>query len=160
MMYKIVNSTKVSSGTDNYRRNISLLLALSWALNPLAVNICTRGNADSVTNLVALMLLYLVQVKKNNVVSGILYGFFIYFRIYPIIYALAIALFILRIDHISTFREIFSIPRALICFFHSAIATMLICISLSYSIYGDKYLSDALYHHAQRYYHFVFTRTV
>ncbi len=162
MIYNIINSTKISNGNYNYRKNISLLLALSWAFNPLAINICTRGNADSVTNLVALMLLYLVQVKKNNVIGGVLYGFFIYFRIYPIIYSLAIALFILGIDHISTFREIFSVRyvRHLICFFHGAIATMLICISLSYYNYGDKYLSNALYYHAQRYHYHVVTRNL
>jgi phosphatidylinositol glycan class M len=155
MIYQIINSTKIiGDDNNNYKKNISVLLALSWAINPLAINICTRGNADSITNFIALTLLYLIQVKRNNFLSGILYGFLIYFRIYPIIYSLPIVLFIRGVDHTSAIRDIFSFHNAykLMHFFHSALAMMLICTSLSYSVYGDQYLSDALYYHAQRYY--------
>jgi GPI transamidase subunit PIG-U len=44
----------------------SCSVAWLWALNPLAINICTRGSADSLTNCLVLALIYyLMQQSKR-----------------------------------------------------------------------------------------------
>ena len=43
-----------------------LTAAWLWALNPLAINICTRGSVDSVTNCLVLGLLYLLLKKGKD----------------------------------------------------------------------------------------------
>jgi hypothetical protein len=40
--------------------NPSCMAAWLWALNPLAINICTRGSADSLTNCMVLMLILIL----------------------------------------------------------------------------------------------------
>jgi GPI transamidase subunit PIG-U len=41
-------------------------VAWFWALNPLAINICTRGSADSITNCMVLALLYLLMQQSKH----------------------------------------------------------------------------------------------
>ncbi len=64
------------------------LVAL-WALNPLIFNVSTRGNADT---MVALMVVGVLSLLLDRSVwrSGMLFGFVVHFKIYPIIYALPI----------------------------------------------------------------------
>ena len=47
------------------------LVAWFWALNPLAINICTRGSADSITNCMVLALLY--QLMQRSKYSNLIY---------------------------------------------------------------------------------------
>jgi phosphatidylinositol glycan class M len=64
------------------------LVAL-WALNPLIFNVSTRGNADT---MVALMVVGVLSLLLDRSIwrSGMLFGFVVHFKIYPIIYALPI----------------------------------------------------------------------
>ena len=100
--------------------NTALWTAWLWSLNPLAINICTRGSADSLTNCLVLLVLYsLLQLvghahEAKNVVSarsrwwswscecvmfcfcGGMYGLLIHLRVYPVIYIPGFAMFLLR----------------------------------------------------------------
>ena len=56
----INNNSSSSSGRGEGRT-----VAWFWALNPLAINICTRGSADAITNCMVLALLYLLMQQSK-----------------------------------------------------------------------------------------------
>ena len=65
------NSNTGNSKGEGLREGVGVgqgcLVAWFWALNPLAINICTRGSADSITNCMVLALLYqLMQRSKYS----------------------------------------------------------------------------------------------
>jgi len=64
----------------------SLALAL-WLFSPFTVSISTRGNGEAVVTCMLLCMLDLLE-NKYIIASGLLYGFAVHWRIYPIIYAL------------------------------------------------------------------------
>ena len=65
-----------------------------WLLNPLVVNVSTRGNAESVVSLLVVACLYFFD-KQRLILSGILLGTSIHFKIYPILYSLPLTLYLL-----------------------------------------------------------------
>ena len=74
--------------------------SLFYLYNPLTVVICTRGSADCIiTFLVLLSLIYLE--KKNYYLSALIYGFAVHFKIYPIIYAPSLFLYLLYKEYIK-----------------------------------------------------------
>ena len=73
--------------------------SLFYLYNPLTIVICTRGSADCIiTFLVLLSLIYLE--KKNYYLSALIYGFAVHFKIYPIIYAPSLFLYLLYKEYI------------------------------------------------------------
>ncbi len=66
---------------------------LIWLLNPLVINISTRGNADTIIALMTLLVLYYLLVKKV-VWAAIWFGLVVHFKVYPIIYAIPIYFYI------------------------------------------------------------------
>jgi len=62
-------------------------LVLIWALNPLIVNVSTRGNADTMVGLMVVGVLNMLLDERYKS-AAFLYGFVVHFKIYPIIYAL------------------------------------------------------------------------
>lgn len=77
---------------------------LAWLYNPYTFTISTRGSCDA---LIAVLLLLLLRVLAwrgstlNNLFAGFLYGFAVHFRVYPIIYAPALGLFLLRRQYLN-----------------------------------------------------------
>lgn len=68
------------------RWNINACL---WMLNPFVAGISTRGNAESV---MALLVLATLHTLSNNqvILSAVLFGVSVHFKVYPIIYAVPI----------------------------------------------------------------------
>ncbi|CAG5133794.1 unnamed protein product, partial [Candidula unifasciata] len=85
-IYRLV----IHLGHDRYTaRNCALV----WLLNPLPIAVSSRGNAESVMAYLVLMtLLYLVQGRV--MASAAFYALAIHFKIYPVIYALPIYLYL------------------------------------------------------------------
>ena len=63
-----INNTIIdsSSSSSSSSRGEGRTVAWFWALNPLAINICTRGSADSITNCMVLALLYLLMQQSKH----------------------------------------------------------------------------------------------
>lgn len=62
--------------------------------NPLSIIICTRGSSDSLVIFIILKIVILIE--ENKIFSaGLLFGFAVHFRIYPIIYSLCLFFYIL-----------------------------------------------------------------
>ena len=74
--------------------------SLFYLYNPLTIVICTRGSADCIiTFLVLLSLIYLE--KRKYYLSALIYGFAVHFKIYPIIYAPALLLYLLHKEFVK-----------------------------------------------------------
>jgi GPI mannosyltransferase 1 subunit M len=67
--------------------------AATWLLNPISINVSTRGNAEAVLSVLVVGWLYLL-LQRRTFLAAVLYGFSVHFKLYPIIYAPALALFI------------------------------------------------------------------
>jgi phosphatidylinositol glycan class M len=75
-------------------------------LNPMSINIATRGSADSVINMLILLLIFLLK-KKSQVneslmviaLAGFIFGFSIHLRIYPIIYIFSFCFYLVDIEY-------------------------------------------------------------
>ena len=67
--------------------------ALFWLLNPMALAISTRGNAESLVCACVLGVVYLLMVRRR-LEAALLFGFSVHFKIFPIIYAPSILMFL------------------------------------------------------------------
>eukprot|EP01084_Bolivina_argentea_P292858 503575_1 len=172
----------------------ALRLASLWLLNPLAANICTRGSSDT---LVSALLLATVlglgttmlppqnkyipssnqqqqppkqQRCSYHLVPGLLFGFAVHLRLYPIIYAPA---FVLNLAHKSCvlsaatpppsgslFRKIrpqhlaqllqsiFS--RPVLSFVFASLSAFVVSSIVSIYAYGWSYVDHAVLYHLSR----------
>lgn len=126
-----------------------------WILNPLAVNVSTRGNGDALVGVMILACVWLI-LNHHYKKAGLLYGLAVHFRIYPIVYALAIFLFLGP----SSEREESFFVRLLglslrICkrqwnFVLTSMFSFLTCTSVMYVLYGDTFLEQCFLYHLKR----------
>lgn len=70
------------------------LAMLSWLYNPLTIAIGTRGNCDSLAGCFVLLTLYFLQCRRLSFVAGLMHGFSIHFRLYPLIYSLTMFMYL------------------------------------------------------------------
>lgn len=66
---------------------------IAWLYNPFTVTISTRGSCDSVVTVLLLAVL-LMLLQGYRVLPALVYGLVVHLRIYPIIYALAVVLYL------------------------------------------------------------------
>jgi len=78
--------------------------SLFYLYNPFIINICTRGNADCLIIFFMLISLIFIELRIYSL-AGVFYGLAIHFKIYPLVYAPAILLYIITRRH-NTFGEI------------------------------------------------------
>lgn len=118
-----------------------ILLSSLWILNPIVVVISTRGNAEAVLCFLIIWFLYHLQ-KKQYILSGLIYGLSIHFKIYPIIYCLPISLFIYKIER-NWISKLLTIGLA-------TIISLSITTYSMFSIYKNEYLEQAYVYHLIR----------
>ena len=146
--------------------------SLFYLYNPLTIVICTRGSADCIiTFLVLLSLIYLE--KRKYYISAVIYGFSVHFKIYPIIYAPSIFLYLLYKEFVKNkAKELAPIPFCRRVFFKiistikmilnnlfTTVALSYIIISsgvfffllgIFYKLIGYKFLYEYLLYHLVR----------
>ncbi len=101
---------QVSDGNENLEKIKKLnaddfgYSTLFYLYNPLTVVICTRGSADCIITFLVLLSLIFLE-KKKYFLSALIYGFAVHFKIYPIIYAPAIYLYLIRKEYYNEEEE-------------------------------------------------------
>mmetsp|Transcript_29950 Transcript_29950/g.42735 ORF Transcript_29950/g.42735 Transcript_29950/m.42735 type:complete len:395 (+) Transcript_29950:148-1332(+) len=169
---------KTSTVHDNKLRKTqqqrSQTWALIWMINPMTINICTRGSADSIANYVVLRMIQLT--KTDQIVSaGFLLGLAIHLRLYPIIFLPAFFLHLstpstsstsslskslinttsnhtnktppIGIRCLRTLSYIFSTYEKSIHFTLATIGSCFFFTMLSYELYGFEYLQQSIFFH-------------
>ena len=146
--------------------------SLFYLYNPLTIVICTRGSADCIiTFLVLLSLIYLE--KRKYYLSAIIYGFAVHFKIYPIIYAPSIFLYLLYKEYvrnnkkelapipfcqrfcfkvISTIKLVFkySLTKVALSFVLISSSVFFVFLGVFYKLIGYKFLYEYLLYHLIR----------
>ena len=146
--------------------------SLFYLYNPLTVVICTRGSADCIiTFLVLLSLIYLE--KKNYCLSALIYGFAVHFKIYPIIYAPSLFLYLIYKEYVknisqplepiqfcqrlcykimSTIKMAFKylITKVALSFIIISSGVFFLFLGIFYKLIGYKFLFEYLLYHLVR----------
>lgn len=78
----------------------SLKAVLFWFYNPITIAISSRGNAESLMAFLVLTFVLLFKMKCY-LMAGAFYALSIHFKIYPIIYGLALFLNIIKINKLK-----------------------------------------------------------
>jgi phosphatidylinositol glycan class M len=68
-------------------------LDFMFLFNPMTIVLSTRGSSDTIVLLLVLLCLWLL-LKEQYLLGGMMFGFSVHFKIYPIIYGWPIILFI------------------------------------------------------------------
>ena len=145
---------------------------LFYLYNPLTIVICTRGSADCIiTFLVLLSLIYLE--KKKYYLSALIYGFAVHFKIYPIIYAPCIFLYLLYKEFvkdkrkelapipfcqricfkiISTIKMVFNhlLTKVALSYILISSGVFFVLLGIFYKLIGYKFLYEYLLYHLIR----------
>ena len=90
---------KINS-TQTKREQISSVIF--WFYNPITIAISSRGNAESLMAFLVLTFVYLFS-QRSFLLAGVVYAFAIHFKIYPVIYGLAL---LLRLLNVKTLKNV------------------------------------------------------
>jgi phosphatidylinositol glycan class M len=123
-----------------------------WAWNPISIYICTRGSCDSISNYLILLtfrlLLSFPSSQSRGILfsTGVVYGFLIWLRLYPIIYFPLFLCFIFgsSIGHWKT-----KLSNPFLFLFSFSFSIILNGIR-SYRHFGEPYLNESLLYHLSR----------
>ncbi len=74
---------------------LALPLASTWLLNPIVVNVSTRGNAEGFVAVWAVAALYAFE-RRRYTAAALLLGIATHIKIYPVVYGVPMALCLLR----------------------------------------------------------------
>lgn len=124
---------------------LSDICALTWLYNPLTIVISTRGNADSLAVLFVLLTIYYL-LNDNSLLSGIIHGLSIHFRLYPIAFSLVMYLALRNRNDNS-----FLLPnKKQIKLVAGCILSITFLTLFFYYIYGYKFIYESLIYHLIR----------
>lgn len=139
----------------------SLKYASLWLLNPLSINVSTRGSFDAITSA-------LVLSTTSSLLAGSLgwaavaFGLVVHLRVYPIVYAPSFALYLARsslpgaqravvdgrVKGLTVWKNLFS--RRPLLFAILSAATFLVCTAACACAYGREFVHNALLYHLTR----------
>ncbi|EOA81529.1 GPI mannosyltransferase 1 [Exserohilum turcicum] len=154
MMFRILKEHKKM--TDER----ALKFASIWLLNPMVATISTRGSSEGLLGVFVTALLWAVLAKQIPL-AGFLLGFAVHFKIYPIIYAVSIVLFLDETQFntageansqsqslIGQIKAFLNPSRLMLAFY--SLLTFASLNLLMYSIYGWPFLEHSYLYHLIR----------
>jgi len=144
MIFATVDAIAIGPGIAElcYSRGLSKIqskqIALyGWILNPLAINICTRGSSEAI--IVAIVIVaFLSMYRDCFFITGILLGIGTHVKIYPILHIPAFALALTRFQY------------RCISFLSGAAFGFIIPTWISMQMYPSEYIDAAILHHVHR----------
>lgn len=86
---------------------------LFWFYNPITIAISSRGNAESLMAFLVLAFIYLLNAK-SYILAGIMYGIAIHFKIYPVIYGLALFFNLIDLKSLKKRKSIFQAIKSIV----------------------------------------------
>lgn len=112
-----------------------------WLLNPIVLNISTRGNMETILSVLLLFTLYGIRQSRRHydILAGISYGLVVHLKIYPIIYSFSFFLWLYSKQK----------KRAILFTIVSA-STFILLAMWMYSIYGYPFLHHTYTYHITR----------
>jgi phosphatidylinositol glycan class M len=137
---------------------------MAWVYNPLALIIATRGNADSISAMLVLVTLLLLE-KQYFLLAGVMHGLAIHVRLYPIAFSLAMYLSVHKDRHTSLTRKSMcsscgnAMKQLLLDLYPtwnhvklvlSCVATLGSLTGVCYVVYGYRFLYESLLYHLGR----------
>ncbi|KAG5473187.1 hypothetical protein CUR178_03106 [Leishmania enriettii] len=119
-------------------------------LNPVVLNVSTRGNSDMLISFMSMGVLAKFAEGRYFMAAAIL-GFAAHFKIYPVIYSLPLALGVWeRAKPRSFFRRLAHTAPVVVgcglCFMVAFAVPTYVC----YMVYGQQYLDEAFIYHIHR----------
>ncbi|CAL1596611.1 unnamed protein product [Knipowitschia caucasica] len=154
LIYKILRLRGLSSKT-------SLGVSSLWLLNPLPMGVSSRGNAESILAALVLGTLLCMEARRRTC-AALLFGLAVHMKIYPVTYALPIALTLRTQNLAAQKHEAESKWRSFIRFFTSFINKELMIFAnvsggvvcflsgLFYHMYGWEFLHETYLYHLTR----------
>lgn len=125
----------------------NMISILFWFYNPITIAISSRGNAESLMAFLVLIFIYFLK-RKNYLLAGFLYAVSIHFKIYPVVYGIAILLFITKFHTYNIFRLVFN--KNVLIFGITFLLTFIGITSVFYLKYGWDFLFEAYLYHLSR----------
>ncbi|OQV08996.1 hypothetical protein CLAIMM_13186 [Cladophialophora immunda] len=132
----------------------ALQYAAVWLLNPMVANISTRGSSEGLLCVLVMALLWAFETKKT-ILSGLLLGMCVHFKIYPFIYG-ASMLWALETPSANPSATnllqpvVHFINRSRILLLLTSISTFTALNLLLYKIYDFPFLQHTFLHHLTR----------
>ncbi|XP_026780279.3 GPI mannosyltransferase 1 isoform X1 [Pangasianodon hypophthalmus] len=126
-----------------------------WLLNPLPIGVSTRGNAEALLAVLVLSTLLCLQLKRHFT-AACLYGLSVHMKIYTVIYALPIALFISnhkesKKNYRGVFRVIQNLFSKDLALFAVVAGAVFLGLTLTfYCMYGWDFLQETYFYHLTR----------
>lgn len=141
--YLIYHFVKSEEGGNEFWARRSAWL---WLYNPLVMAVSSRGNADSI---VVVLVLATITLYKERVflLTGILLGLAIHFKIYPIIFSLPM---FLALTERRGLRGLFHINEARVRLVIGTVGTLAFVTALCFRLYGKQFIDEAYLHHITR----------
>ncbi|CEP62664.1 glycosylphosphatidylinositol-alpha 1,4 mannosyltransferase I LALA0_S06e00848g [Lachancea lanzarotensis] len=141
VVFDLLTGALILALLDSETHRKRLVLSSIWLLNFMVITISTRGNAESVLCFLILLSLYCLR-QGRYVVSGLIYGLSIHFKIYPIIYSIPIAAYV-YFNQKAGLGALLKIGTATLFSLGS-------CCYGMYRLYGDEFLDQAYFYHLYR----------
>lgn len=150
MMYQILRQHR---GLEKER---ALKFASIWLLNPMVATISTRGSSEGLLGVFVTALLWAVLAKKM-VLSGMLLGFAVHFKIYPFIYAASIVWWLDERETRKSKTQA-SLIDQLLAFINLQRVTLVIASAVMFAVlnaamyhmYGWPFLEHTYFYHLSR----------
>ncbi|XP_014611786.1 PREDICTED: GPI mannosyltransferase 1 [Polistes canadensis] len=127
---------------QKWNNKVVTISVFLWLYNPLTVVISTRGNADSLAVLPVILTLDFLQTDQFFL-AGLIHGFSVHFRLYPIIFSLAMFLSINKYN-----RFIPSLNQ--LKFVSGCAFSFLALTGFFYKLYGYEFLYESFLYHLIR----------
>ena len=146
---------------QGYSRAGVLTAVISWLFNPWTFSISTRGSCDVLAALILLSTIYLLLIPTRSrlamLTAAFLYGLVVHLRVYPIIYAPSLILFLTH-QSIKRFgsKSVSSTTRLVVtiinCLTFGLVSALTFCllVLIFYKSYGWIFVQEAFLHHLTR----------
>lgn len=147
-------------------------VSFGWLLNPVVINVSTRGNAESLICLLVVLTLYFLVKKQNSEqqkergeksgiqaldLSALFFGISVHFKIYPVIYTLAFVLFLTKRRYGQAYQNLSFLQKCIrlinrdtLRFAVVSLSTFLVLTLAMYAVYGYEFLDQTYFYHVYR----------